>query len=99
MKINKNNVRPKWWQDEVVRQRQERALTSRSFKKKPKDVRDSSAAKELDASQLQPTHSYNMCVLEDMVVNTHFKILAKVFKEHCVVATDIVVLLKVSAPC
>ena len=82
-----------------MRQRQQRALTSESSKKKSKKVSDSGPQRELDASQLHPTHSYNMCVLEDMVVNAHFQILSKVFNEHCAVATDIVVLLKVSDSC
>ena len=83
LKLGKNNVRPQWWQDPMAAHKEAQAKGRKS------------TAPILDASKLVPTPDYNMCILEDMVVNTHFQILNQVVSHHCTVAASVIVLLKV----
>lgn len=83
LKLRKNNVRPQWWQEAVAKHKESQA----KGRKTPAPV--------LDATKLVATPDYNMCILEDMVINTHFQILEQVVVHHCAVAASIIVLLKV----
>ncbi len=105
LSITKNNIRPQWWQIAVTDHRKLRTEALKlSEKQNKKHGKKSSAASvatvdlptlSLDASKLIATPDYNMCILEEMVMESQFKILFRVFNDHCAVATSIVLLLKV----
>ena len=100
LNLANNNVRPRWWHNEVMKQRKQR-----EEKEKNKQVNNKhiialkEAVNTIDASKLIPTPNYNMCILEDMVINAHSTTIQTVInfidKDDSCLLKDIILLLKV----
>lgn len=92
---SRNNVRPKWWVEDLQQKRLEPVTTQTKNNKKSPN-RKASEEYNPDPSLLSPTPHYNMAILEDLAIIPQYRMLTKA-TESCPCFRDVSRLLKVSA--